>query len=688
MGGLSLLLLQGIYLLSRNGMTQRWGVSCGRAGVGAAAWPVLVPVRPAVLLPGPWSLAPPLVCFWFVFGLFFPLFRFVFGLFFVPFLARFFGFPWVIWSSFWVIRSSFSLLFALFCGILCVRVGGFSRPAGGRFPRCALFRFCSVGSVGSAGWRFRGLCPGGGWGGSWGLLWLLFLGRFLRLGRSPWWLPASAPPFPGAVPALPVLSASCGPGSPGRVGSGWPALFGAPGSLVGARRSVPAPAPCWSAGLARVRSAVSPRFSRSVWAPPPAGVGGGVWGGSPGWAFGPGRVVLFLLVSFVAGVRCSGRFAGWVLPAFAPGRLRPARRLGGVSCLFLLSFAWSLGSFAWSPSPPLPLAPLPRSLSSVPVGSPARLRFPALRSVPGLPALWSLPRLLALGAAWWSSSVRLARWGVAPLSWPPLGPALALCPGCGPLALALAPPRPLLPPLLLLPFPPSSPPSALSAPPRPRLWSARRLALSCAASPPLAWLALWSGGWPSFRSLALAGSLALLPSAAWPAGLACLPSSSSRLVSSPSLPLPPFALSARPLCAVPLVGPLALAWPAWWCPVVSRRSLPGPRSLAFSAFRAGGLRSLVVRRSLRSFSGFVVVASFGSASAAGAFGRRWAGRLGRSVAVRRLGSFFAVSVPCAVSPRSAACCSWVVARLSFVGGLRRLVWLLSLSSAWSGVSCG
>lgn len=66
------------------------------------------------------------------------------------------------------------------------------------------------------------------------------------------------------------------------------------------------------------------------------------------------------------------------------------------------------------------------------------------------------------------------------------------------------------------------------------------------------------------------------------------------------------------------------------------------RSLCFSAFRSGGLRGLAFRQSRRSFSGFVVVASFSSPVAAARWARRWAARLGVSVAVRGL----SVSVPC------------------------------------------
>mgnify|MGYP006294597187 CR=1 len=72
------------------------------------------------------------------------------------------------------------------------------------------------------------------------------------------------------------------------------------------------------------------------------------------------------------------------------------------------------------------------------------------------------------------------------------------------------------------------------------------------------------------------------------------------------------------------------------------------RSLAFSAFRAGSLASLCFRPG-RSGAGTVLCAGFDDARAAGAFARRWAIRLGRSVACRHreLGAHgrFHVSVP-------------------------------------------
>lgn len=92
------------------------------------------------------------------------------------------------------------------------------------------------------------------------------------------------------------------------------------------------------------------------------------------------------------------------------------------------------------------------------------------------------------------------------------------------------------------------------------------------------------------------------------------------------------------------------------------------RSLCFSAFRSGGLRGLVFRPSSRAFSGFVVVASFASPSAAGRFARRWARRLGVAVAV----SGVSVSVPCAVWPSSRLPVG-AGRPLFFGGGVRGLV---------------
>lgn len=93
--------------------------------------------------------------------------------------------------------------------------------------------------------------------------------------------------------------------------------------------------------------------------------------------------------------------------------------------------------------------------------------------------------------------------------------------------------------------------------------------------------------------------------------------------------------------------------------VVSRGSLvaslaaPWWRSLVGSALAAGACRWRV-RRSVRSFSGAVVVAGFGCAAAARAFAAAWSGWVGFPVAVRRFagrcGPVWGVSVPVAVPP--------------------------------------
>ncbi len=95
------------------------------------------------------------------------------------------------------------------------------------------------------------------------------------------------------------------------------------------------------------------------------------------------------------------------------------------------------------------------------------------------------------------------------------------------------------------------------------------------------------------------------------------------------------------------------------------------RSLSFSAFRAGSLAGLHLRPSSHARTGRVLVCLFRSAASAGAFARRWAGRLGLSVAVRRHPAGFAVSVPVAFgSSRWPGCAGRVV---SWSGGLRGFV---------------
>ena len=101
-------------------------------------------------------------------------------------------------------------------------------------------------------------------------------------------------------------------------------------------------------------------------------------------------------------------------------------------------------------------------------------------------------------------------------------------------------------------------------------------------------------------------------------------------------------------------------------------SLTSARFLAFSAFRAGSLVSLLFRPSSRSFSGAVAVARFGCPARAGAFARLWARRLGVAVAVRGC----SVSVPVAVPSSRPA---WLGRLVVCSGGLRGF--LRSLSSA-------
>jgi len=101
------------------------------------------------------------------------------------------------------------------------------------------------------------------------------------------------------------------------------------------------------------------------------------------------------------------------------------------------------------------------------------------------------------------------------------------------------------------------------------------------------------------------------------------------------------------------------------------------RHLIFSAFRAGGLRSVLLRSSAHSHSGVVLVAVFGNRSQAAAFARRWSVRLGLSVFVRRHPGGFAVSVP--VSLPSSRPPSGFGKLLAVRGGVRGLVSLLGFS---------
>jgi hypothetical protein len=95
-------------------------------------------------------------------------------------------------------------------------------------------------------------------------------------------------------------------------------------------------------------------------------------------------------------------------------------------------------------------------------------------------------------------------------------------------------------------------------------------------------------------------------------------------------------------------------------------NLVRPRRAAFSAWRAGSLRGLLLRQSRRSPSGWVMVASFGSFARASRFASLWAGRLGVSCVLRREpGAPWSVSLPCFLGSshvppgsRVSARCSW------------------------------
>ena len=99
---------------------------------------------------------------------------------------------------------------------------------------------------------------------------------------------------------------------------------------------------------------------------------------------------------------------------------------------------------------------------------------------------------------------------------------------------------------------------------------------------------------------------------------------------------------------------------------------PSIRSVAFSAFRAGSLSILQLRPSRRSFTGFVLVCFFRKPAAASAFARRWASRLGCSVAVRGRGFVVSIPVGYTPTPNPFIVCS---------GGLRGLVQSLARMGA-------
>ena len=94
------------------------------------------------------------------------------------------------------------------------------------------------------------------------------------------------------------------------------------------------------------------------------------------------------------------------------------------------------------------------------------------------------------------------------------------------------------------------------------------------------------------------------------------------------------------------------------------------RSVAFSAFRAGSLASVLLRPG-RSGARLVLVCGFSSCARASAFARAWAVRVGGGVAVRRAPVGWSVSVPvCWRSSRLPGGCGRVVA---WSGGLRGFV---------------
>lgn len=81
---------------------------------------------------------------------------------------------------------------------------------------------------------------------------------------------------------------------------------------------------------------------------------------------------------------------------------------------------------------------------------------------------------------------------------------------------------------------------------------------------------------------------------------------------------------------------------------MSRTACRSCRSLSWSAFRAGSLQSVWMGPSEHSFSGAVLRFSFARPACAAAFARRWAARVGVSLAVRRdPGGLVSVSVPIA-----------------------------------------
>ena len=114
----------------------------------------------------------------------------------------------------------------------------------------------------------------------------------------------------------------------------------------------------------------------------------------------------------------------------------------------------------------------------------------------------------------------------------------------------------------------------------------------------------------------------------------------------------------------------------WGCPVASFRSL------LWSAFLAGGLVSFSAGPSRRAPSGAALRFVFRRPSAAAAFGRRSAVRLGRPVAVRRGSAWsWVVSLPLAAPLPRSAFGWWAVA-----GGLRGLVSVARVAGAVLGAA--
>lgn len=158
---------------------------------------------------------------------------------------------------------------------------------------------------------------------------------------------------------------------------------------------------------------------------------------------------------------------------------------------------------------------------------------------------------------------------------------------------------------------------------------------------------------------------------------------------------PPCRRRGSPLrasCALPVrrLGRGAAPVPGCWCRVRCRgRSVLvcasggvavvsfAPAPVARSGFRAGSLVSVLLRPSSRSRSGAVLVCSFRSAPRAARFARRWAGRVGVSVACRRSPVGFSVSVP--VSLRSSRWPSCAGLALWSRGGVRGFARLLRSS---------